>query len=78
MAGCPVAAFARGGLPEVVEDGVGGVLATPDDVGALAAAITACRDLDRGRVRASARRRLGLEAAVDRYEVALARVASAS
>jgi glycosyltransferase involved in cell wall biosynthesis len=72
MAGCPVAAYRRGAMPEVVEDGVSGSLAEPDDVSALSAAIRRCLSLDRGAVRASARRRLGLEAALDGYEAALA------
>ena len=71
MAGCPVAGYRRGALPEVVEEGVGGVLVDPDDVEALAGAIRACLKLDRRLVRSSAQRRLGLEAALDRYEVAL-------
>ena len=71
MAGCPVAAYRRGAMPEVVEDGVGGILADPDDIDSLAAAIARCLDLDRAAVRASAVRRLGLEAAVDAYESAL-------
>ncbi len=75
MAGCSVAAYRRGALPEVVEEGVSGFLAQPDDVDALAAAIRACMMLDRGQVRASARRRLGLEAALDAYESALREVA---
>lgn len=75
MAGCPVAAYRRGALPEVVEDGVGGVLVDPDDIDALAGAIRECLRLDRGRVRSSARMRLGLEDALDRYEVALTRAA---
>jgi glycosyltransferase involved in cell wall biosynthesis len=72
MAGCPVAAYRRGAMPEVVEDGVSGFLAQPDDVSALSAAIRRCLSLDRSVVRASARRRLGLEAALDGYEAALA------
>jgi glycosyltransferase involved in cell wall biosynthesis len=75
MAGCPVAAYRRGALPEVVEEGVSGVLADPDDIEGLARAIKECLDLDRRLVRSSARRRLGLEAALDSYEVALAEVA---
>jgi hypothetical protein len=75
MAGCPVAAYRRGALPEVVEEGVSGVLADPDGIEGLARAIKECLDLDRQLVRSSARRRLGLEAALDRYEVALAEVA---
>jgi glycosyltransferase involved in cell wall biosynthesis len=75
MAGCPVAAYRRGALPEVVEEGVSGVLADPDDIDELAHAIQECLNLDRRLVRSSARRRLGLEAALDRYEAALAEVA---
>jgi glycosyltransferase involved in cell wall biosynthesis len=71
MAGCPVAAYRRGAMPEVIEDGVSGFLAPPDDVDALADAVRRCVALDRGRVRASALRRLTLDAAVDRYERAL-------
>jgi glycosyltransferase involved in cell wall biosynthesis len=71
MAGCPVAGYRRGALPEVVEEGVGGILVDPDDVEALAGAIRGCLKLDRRLVRMSAQRRLGLEAVLDRYEVAL-------
>ena len=75
MAGCPVAGYRRGALPEVVEQGVSGFLAEPDDVGGLAAAIGSCLTLDRSAVHASAVKRLSLDAAVDRYEAALRRVA---
>ena len=71
MAGCPVAAYRRGAMPEVIEDGVSGCLAEPDDVASLTRAIERCLELDRSAVRASARRRLALDPAVDRYEVAL-------
>src|SRR5713101_2758970 len=76
MAGCPVAAYRRGAMPEVVEEGVTGFLAEPDDIEALAAAIDACAGLDRGRVRASARRRLRLDGMLDAYETALREIAS--
>jgi len=72
MAGCPVAAYGRGALPDVIEGGVSGFIAEPDDVESLALAIARCLTLDRERVRASARRRLGLDAALDGYEAALA------
>jgi glycosyltransferase involved in cell wall biosynthesis len=75
MAGCPVAAYRRGAMPEVIEDGVSGCLAEPDDAGSLAQAIARCLDLDRAAARASAARRLGLDAALDRYETALAAAA---
>jgi len=71
MAGCPVAAYGRGAMPEVVEEGVSGFLAEPDDVDALTRAVGSCLALDRAAVRASAQRRLGLEAALDQYEIAL-------
>jgi glycosyltransferase involved in cell wall biosynthesis len=75
MAGCPVGGYARGALPEVVEQGVSGFLAEPDDVVGLAAAISSCLRLDRSAVHASAVKRLSLDAAVGRYEAALRRVA---
>lgn len=37
--GLPVVATAVGGIPEVIEDGVNGILCRPDDVDALAAAV---------------------------------------
>jgi glycosyltransferase involved in cell wall biosynthesis len=75
MAGCPVAAYRRGALSEVIDDGVSGALAEPDDIDSLAGAIRACILLDRTGVRSSARRRLGLEEALDRYETVLTEVA---
>lgn len=75
MAGCPVAAYRRGALPEVVEDGVSGALADPDDIASLAGAINRCLTLDRAGVQESARRRLSLEPALDRYESALRQAA---
>lgn len=71
MSGCPVAGYRRGALPEIVEQGAGGFLADPGDVNALSRAIGRCLQLDRGLVRAGAERRLGLDAALDRYESAL-------
>jgi glycosyltransferase involved in cell wall biosynthesis len=71
MAGCPVAGYRRGAFPEVVEEGVSGVLVKPDDIDALATAIGRCLSLDRRAVRSSALRRLGMEQALDGYEAAL-------
>jgi glycosyltransferase involved in cell wall biosynthesis len=65
--GTPVAAFARGAMPEIVV-GDGGRLAPADDVAGLAAAITEARDLDRRRVRAHAVEQLGIDPMVDGYE----------
>lgn len=70
-AGCPVAGYRRGALPEVVEDGVSGVLVEPENVEALASAIRRCLALDRRAVRSSALRRLGIEQSLDGYEAAL-------
>jgi glycosyltransferase involved in cell wall biosynthesis len=75
MAGCPVAAYRRGAMPEVVEEGVSGFLAEPDDIDALIDAVGRCMALDRLAVRSSAQRRLGLDAALDRYEAALEQAA---
>lgn len=75
MSGCPVAAYRRGAMPEVIEDGVSGILADPDDVDGLSRAIERCLALDRDTVRASARQRLSLETALDRYELALRQAA---
>jgi glycosyltransferase involved in cell wall biosynthesis len=51
--GTPVVAFARGGIPEVVDDS-SGRLVTPGDVAAMAAAIPDVLDVDRMQVRARA------------------------
>src|SRR4029078_399167 len=71
MAGCPVAAYRRGGLPEGIEGAVSGCLARPDDVDDLAAAIGRCLTLDRAGVRASARGRLALGPMVAGYQRAV-------
>lgn len=75
MAGCPVAGYARGGLVEIVEQGVSGFLSEPGDIKALAEAALDAAKLDRAAVRASAVNRLGLEASLDAYEAALTAVA---
>ncbi len=71
MAGCPVAGYARGGLVEIVEQGVSGFLSEPGDVKGLAGAARAAVQLDRMAVRVSAINRLGLDASLDAYEAAL-------
>ena len=76
VAGCPVAGYRRGALPEVVEEGVGGHLVAPGDEAALAAAIESARHLDRARIRREALARFGLEACLDRYERCLERIAA--
>ncbi len=71
MAGCPVVAYDRGAMPEVIEDGVSGYLVEPDSVRELALGIGRAVALDRVAVRESALRRLALQPMVDRYEMAL-------
>ena len=65
--GTPVAAFARGGLREIVTPDVG-ALARPGDVGSLAEAIRRAARLPRHAVRARAMRRLGIDAMGGGYE----------
>ncbi|KAA9131744.1 glycosyltransferase family 4 protein [Microbacterium caowuchunii] len=65
--GTPVAAFARGGLVELVGE-EGGRLCTPDDPDALADAMRAAVRLPRSGVRELAERHLSLAAMVDGYE----------
>lgn len=77
VVGCPVAAFRRGGLAEVVREGVGGALAPPGDEVGLVAAARRALALDRSQVRAAARRRLLIGPVAARYERVLAEVAGA-
>ncbi|AMJ63547.1 glycosyl transferase family 1 [Bosea sp. PAMC 26642] len=65
--GVPVAAFARGAIPELLDAGCG-VLATPDDPASLARAATAAQGLDRGSCRARAEQRCDAERMIDEYE----------
>ena len=74
--GTPVVAFARGALPEVVEDGVTGVLVEPGDVRAAATAVARIGSIDRARCRAHAVEHLGLDACLTGYETLYAEVAT--
>lgn len=65
--GTPVAAFERGGIPEVVGEGTGR-LAPPGDVEALAVALLEATRLDRRACRRHAERHANAEHMVDRYE----------
>jgi glycosyltransferase involved in cell wall biosynthesis len=71
--GTPVAAYARGGLPEVLT-GDTGRLAAAGDIDELARAIREAATLDRARCRAHAVADLSLERMVDRYEDLYARM----
>jgi glycosyltransferase involved in cell wall biosynthesis len=65
--GTPVAGYARGALPEIV-DRTGGCLALPDDVPGLARSLLRAATMDRSLVRAGAVRRLSADRMVDQYE----------
>ena len=65
--GTPVAAFARGAVPDLVDEATGR-LAAPDDVPGLAGAIVAATALDRAACRARAEARFGLDAMLSGYE----------
>jgi glycosyltransferase involved in cell wall biosynthesis len=71
MAGTPVVAYRRGGLAEVIEDGIGGFLVAPGDQTAFVDAVGAARGLDRAAVRGSARARLLIGPCAGEYEEAL-------
>ena len=66
--GTPVAGFARGALPELVDDSCAR-LVTAGDVTGLAAALTAAVGLDRRAARARAVATCSVEAMVDGYEL---------
>jgi glycosyltransferase involved in cell wall biosynthesis len=64
--GTPVLAFARGGIPEVVDAGCAR-LAAPDDVPGAAALVAEAAALDRGAARQHAVRHCSLDTMVDSY-----------
>lgn len=66
--GVPVAAYARGGPGELVQEGVNGALAPPDDRDGLAAAVQRAARLDRGACRAWAEAHHSPEAFTARIE----------
>ena len=65
--GTPVAAFGRGGIPEVVDSACAS-LAEPDDVESLAAAIVTAVGLDRRAARRRAEEHCSLDSMIDGYE----------
>ena len=73
--GTPVIAFRRGGLGEVIVDGVTGFLVPPDDVGAAAAAVSQVPRLSRLTCREHAEAGLDLEVSLDAHERLYRRVA---
>ena len=73
--GTPVVAFRRGGLSEVILDGVTGFLVRPDDVAAAAEAVSKAAGISRLACREHAEDRLDLELTLDAHERLYRRVA---
>jgi glycosyltransferase involved in cell wall biosynthesis len=65
LCGTPVVAYARGSMPELVEDGVTGVLA--NGVDSAVAGVERAADFDRAACRDSALRRFSVDRMVDDY-----------
>ena len=68
-------AFRRGGLSEVIMDGVTGFLVPPDDVRAAAEAVAKAAGLSRPACREHAEDQLDLELSLDAHERLYRRVA---
>jgi glycosyltransferase involved in cell wall biosynthesis len=73
--GTPVVAFRRGGLAEVIVDGVTGFLVPPDDVPAAAEAVSKVAGISRTACRDHAEGQLDLELSLDAHERLYRRVA---
>jgi len=73
--GTPVVAFSRGGLGEVIADGVSGFLVPPDDVRAAAEAVSKVAGISRAACRDHAEGHLDLELSLDAHERLYRRVA---
>ncbi len=72
--GTPVVAYRRGGLQDIVIDGVTGFLVEPGDVAAAVAALGHVSELDRAACRGHAEACFDLEAVLDAHERAYQRV----
>jgi glycosyltransferase involved in cell wall biosynthesis len=73
--GTPVVAFRRGGLSEVIADGVTGFLVPPDDIGAATRAVSQVAGISRPACRERAEDRLDLDVSLDAHERLYRRVA---
>ena len=73
--GTPVVAFRRGGLSEVIVDGVTGYLVPADDVAAFTEAVLRAPGLSRAACRKHAEGRLDLDVSLDAHERLYRRVA---
>jgi len=66
--GTPVVAFKRGGLGEIIVDGVTGFLVVPDDIQAAADSVGGTTQISRAACREHAERHLDLERSLDAHE----------
>jgi glycosyltransferase involved in cell wall biosynthesis len=73
--GTPVVAFRRGGLGEVIMDGVTGFLVPPDDIQSAAEAVSKVAGISRPACREHAEGQLDLELSLDAHERLYRRVA---
>jgi glycosyltransferase involved in cell wall biosynthesis len=76
--GTPVVAFRRGGLSEIIADGVTGFLVAPDDIRAAADSVRRVTGISRSACRSHAERHLDLERSLDAHEQLYGRVVSPS
>jgi glycosyltransferase involved in cell wall biosynthesis len=74
--GTPVVAFRRGGLSEIIADGVTGFLVAPDDIRAAADSVRRVTGISRSACRSHAERHLDLERSLDAHEQLYRRVVS--
>ena len=72
--GTPVVAFRRGGLGEIIVDGVTGFLVAPDDIQAAAVSVQRTTQISRAACREHAERHLDLERSLDAHEQLYRRV----
>jgi glycosyltransferase involved in cell wall biosynthesis len=68
LSGTPVLGFARGSFPEIVDEGITGYLAPPDDVAALARLASRLAGFDRAACARRARERFSAAVMTDGYE----------
>ncbi len=73
LCGTPTIAFARGSMPELIEDGVTGFVVPPGDEDAMVQAIANVSSIDRAACARRARERFSVAAMTDKYEVAYRR-----